>query len=89
MRRLFPQLARFIVRLRRRLGAGGLSDYLTKQEASLFIDNMLVRCHKNGIPCIPVHDAILVPESVAGDVKRSLEMFAKLAFGFVPGFKIA
>ena len=76
----------------KRQNAGNFDDThsfakdLMRAEATLFVDTLLVKCHQRGIPCVVVHDALLVPEPTACDVLGIAEDSAESKWGFVPKF---
>jgi hypothetical protein len=88
LRKVFPFMASKILQLRRDYGVSGLSDVLTKIEASVFIDRVVVWCGRNDIPVIPVHDAVYVPESVSMLVMDQLRDACVQVLGYVPKLKL-
>lgn len=69
----YPTLAAFIRGVRCRAGSGQtarkLSKLLTEAEGSFFIDTLLPELTSIGIPALPLHDAVIVPVTVAEEVR--------------------
>lgn len=71
-----------------KLGVTRLSDWLMRKESSIFVEKAMVGINRAGIPVVPIHDALMVPESVAEWVHGVLVQIAVDALGFAPRFKI-
>lgn len=84
----FPHLSGFIMHLRDRYGVGGLSDWLTHLESRIFIKGALLETYGLGIPCLPFHDGLLVPEMEAERVREIINKHATAALGYTPLCKI-
>ena len=89
MSRLYPDLSRFIMHKRRNHDVKWLSRKLTNAEGSLFIDCLLQHIVNSGIPCLPIHDGLVVPESAAEQVRIWCCELAKKRLGFEPNFKVS
>ena len=89
MSRLYPDLSRFIMHKRRNHDVKWLSRKLTNAEGSLFIDCLLPHIVNAGIPCLPIHDGLVVPESAAEQVRSWCCELAQERFGFGPKFKVS
>jgi hypothetical protein len=74
-------------RRRRAHGDSLLSHELNGLEGAFMIDTVLPKLHAAGIPALPIHDAMIVPNSAAIRVKSICEELAREHFGFVPLFK--
>jgi hypothetical protein len=85
--RMFPNLASSIRRLRKKQSVTQFSNNLMEKESALFIDGLSERLGQYGIPCVSVHDAVIVPESVVDLVIGELEELSELHLGFVPNFE--
>lgn len=88
MGRRYPDLAAFIRDKRNRHDVTWLSKKLTSVEGKLFIDVLLPAIVDLGIPCLPNHDALIVPESVAKQVQSLCVQLATERLGFAPRMKI-
>jgi len=86
---LYPDLAAFIRDKRNRHDGTWLSKKLTNAEGKLFIDIMLPAVVSLGIPCMTIHDALIVPESVAMQVQSLCLHLATERLGFTPRMKIS
>lgn len=82
----WPQLHEAVQSLR----AGGvsrLSDYLMSQEMAIMMPAMLEA--SESMPCLPIHDALMVPLCEAEKVKEIVLRHATQVLGFTPRVKIA
>ncbi len=84
----FPMLCGLIQEKHDKLGVTRLSDWLMRKESSIFVEKAMVGINRAGIPVVPIHDALMVPESVAEWVHGVLVQIAVDALGFTPRFKI-
>ena len=53
------------------------------------MNRLLPAVHAAGIPCLTLHDAVLVPESTALTVQNICAALAADHFGFVPRFRVS
>jgi hypothetical protein len=86
--RLFPSLGEHIRYVRNRSTASEFSAMLMRQEADLFIDGLCPLLGNEGIPCLTVHDSVVVPANIASLVREELEDLAEKQLGFVPRFSV-
>ncbi|MBL8819689.1 MAG: hypothetical protein JNL58_26930 [Planctomyces sp.] len=88
MSRLYPDLARSVLYKRRNHDVSWLSRKLTNAEGSLFIDFLLPNIVNASVPCLPIHDGLVVPVSAAEMVRTLCCRLAKERLGFEPMFRI-
>jgi hypothetical protein len=89
MSRRYPDLAAFIMHKRKRHDVTWLSKKLTNAEGKLFIDGLLPSIVDCGIPCMTMHDALLVPVSVADQVKEQCFQMTMDRIGVKARFKVS
>lgn len=85
--KFFPNLARFIRWYRKHKGVSGLSDRCMQLESSVMFKVFEILSDE-GLSFLPLHDAALVPESVADHVKRTMERVGFEVLGFTPRVKL-
>jgi hypothetical protein len=88
MKARFPSLWQAVFDLRKQYSGSQLSDLLTHAEADFFVDRVLPDVASEGVPCLTIHDCLLVPASAAEFVKLRMEEAAEEVLGWVPKFKI-
>lgn len=88
LRKFNKPLARLIDSMRSVMDGTDFSEVLTRREASFFVDHLLPMVHGMGIPCLTVHDALLVPACEAERVKDLCCKEAFTFFGFTPKFGV-
>lgn len=88
MERLYSDLARLIRHFRSKHSVRWLSNKLTNAEGEFFIDCLLPYIANAGVPCLPIHDGLVVPASAAEPVRIWCCELAQEHFGFEPMFKI-
>ncbi|EMI17834.1 hypothetical protein RMSM_05244 [Rhodopirellula maiorica SM1] len=83
LRRRFPIAASMIQGIRDDVGASGLTHYLTRLEGSVMtpVHDRLIDM---GIDFLPLHDAVLVPESAAERVADVIRAIGESILGFTP-----
>ena len=87
MERLYPDLARLIRYYRRHHSVKWLSEKLTHAESAFFIDRLLPFVVNAGASALPIHDALVVPASMAKQTECWSRELATEHFGFCPKFK--
>lgn len=83
--KLFPELWALIKSLRSRMRIGEFSDLLCAGERSV-MGPALLRASELG-PALPLHDALVVPETIADQVVEIIQQVAIEVLGFVPAVK--
>lgn len=87
LEREFPQLCKLITATRASAGnARGLYHYLTWIESRVMFP-LFGLLAEHGIPMIPLHDGVAVPQSEAGKTKQLFESITIDVFGFLPLIK--
>ena len=89
MSRRYPELAALIMYRRKNHDVSWLSRKLTNAEGTLVIDCLLPHIVARGIPCLTMHDAVLVPESVAELVRTMCEQLTMERLGIPARFKVS
>jgi hypothetical protein len=84
LRELHPELCGLIESLRARLTPTDLSHVLTHAEGSLVVDSALAELERLEINAIPIHDAVVVPESKAEQARAVMLAVAEWHLGFRP-----
>ncbi|MDA7875005.1 hypothetical protein N9B17_07510 [Rhodopirellula sp.] len=86
--RLFPNLARLIMGVRRSVGgASGLSDWLCERESDTMFA-IFDAVGKAGIKFLPNHDGILIAQSKVPEVREIAIRVATEVLGFEPAVKV-
>jgi len=91
-RKLYPETSNFVYNYRVKhpiYGAQNLSRMLMKIECQIFIYGALRKATEEGIPCLPIHDALVCPASESERVKQIILECAQEVTGYVPRVKIS
>jgi len=87
LRTLWPQLAELIDEARAEMCVGEFSDWLMLHEAKIVVHGALVEL-ADECPCLSIHDALLVPASMAIRASELIQEYAIRVLGFAPNVKV-
>lgn len=86
---IWPEVAEFVMHVRRTGGGSrGLAKLLMEAEGSFVWDQFVPALRESGIPSLPIHDGLIVPEPVSENVADYGVELMRNTLGVTPSFSI-